>query len=151
MRCPKCSHLEDKVIDSRAANNGAIIRRRRMCLRCGHRFTTYEEVVRAKLRVVKRDGRHEDLDRNKLVSGIHRACEKRPIGTEEIESMVDGIIEELEAEHERDVPSHAIGKKVMDRLEKLDEVAFVRFASVYRRFKDVNQFLSAIGGLIGKE
>jgi transcriptional repressor NrdR len=151
MRCPKCSHLEDKVIDSRAANNGAVIRRRRMCLRCGHRFTTYEEVVRAKLRVIKRDGRHEDMDRNKLVSGIQRACEKRPISSEEIESMVDSIMEELEAEHERDVPSHAIGKKVMDRLEKLDEVAFVRFASVYRRFKDVNQFLSAIGGLIGKE
>ena len=151
MRCPKCSHLEDKVIDSRAANNGAVIRRRRMCLRCGHRFTTYEEVVRAKLRVVKRDGRHEDMDRNKLGSGIQRACEKRPISSEEIESMVDSIMEELEAEHERDVPSHAIGKKVMDRLEKLDEVAFVRFASVYRRFKDVNQFLSAIGGLIGKE
>jgi len=151
MRCPKCSHLEDKVIDSRAANNGAVIRRRRMCLRCGHRFTTYEEVVRAKRRVIKRDGRHEDMDRNKLVSGIQRACEKRPISSEEIESMVDSIMEELEAEHERDVPSHAIGKKVMDRLEKLDEVAFVRFASVYRRFKDVNQFLSAIGGLIGKE
>jgi len=151
MRCPKCSHLEDKVIDSRAANNGAVIRRRRMCLRCGRRFTTYEEVVRAKLRVIKRDGRHEDMDRNKLVSGILRACEKRPISSEEIESMVDSITEEIEAEHERDVPSHMIGKKVMDRLEKLDEVAFVRFASVYRRFKDVNQFRSAIDGLIGKE
>ncbi len=151
MRCPKCSHLEDKVIDSRAANNGAVIRRRRTCLRCGHRFTTYEEVVRAKLRVIKRDGRHEDLDRDKLVSGVQRACEKRPISSDDIETLVDSIIEEVEAEHERDVPSQVIGKKVMDRLEKLDEVAFVRFASVYRRFKDVNQFLSAIGGLIGKE
>ena len=151
MRCPKCSHIEDKVIDSRAANNGAVIRRRRMCLRCGHRFTTYEEVVRAKLRVTKRDGRHEDMDRNKLVNGILRACEKRPISSEDIETMVDGILEELEAEHERDVPSDMIGKKVMDRLERLDEVAFVRFASVYRRFKDVNQFRSAIDGLIGKE
>ena len=151
MRCPKCSHLEDKVIDSRSVNTGAVIRRRRMCLRCGHRFTTYEEVVRAKLRVVKRDGRHEDMDRNKLISGVLRACEKRPIGSEEIESLVDGIIEELESEYERDVPSQMIGQKVMDRLEKLDEVAFVRFASVYRRFKDVNQFLSAIGGLIEKE
>ena len=149
MRCPKCSHIEDKVIDSRAANNGAVIRRRRMCLRCGHRFTTYEEVVRAKLRVTKRDGRHEDMDRNKLVNGILRACEKRPISSEDIETMVDGILEELEAEHERDVPSDMIGKKVMDRLERLDEVAFVRFASVYRRFKDVNQFRSAIDGLIG--
>jgi transcriptional repressor NrdR len=151
MRCPKCSHLEDRVIDSRAARNGAVIRRRRVCLRCGHRFTTYEEIVRTQLRVIKRNGLYEDLDRKKIVSGIERACEKRPVSTEQIEGMVDGIMEELEAEYDRDVPSHAIGKKVMDRLEKLDEVAFVRFASVYRRFKDVNQFLSAIQGMIGKE
>ena len=151
MRCPKCAHLEDKVIDSRGARNGAVIRRRRMCLRCGHRFTTYEEVVRAQLRVIKRDGLYEDLDRGKLASGISRACEKRPISAEDIESMVDGIIDELESEYERDVPSQVIGKKVMDRLEKIDEVAFVRFASVYRRFKDVNQFLSAIEGIIDKE
>jgi transcriptional repressor NrdR len=151
MRCPKCGHLEDKVIDSRAANNGSVIRRRRMCMRCGHRFTTYEEVVKAKLRVVKRDGRLEDFDRGKLVSGIERACEKRPISTEQIEKLVEGIVDELESEHEREVPSQAIGKKVMDRLEKLDEVAFVRFASVYRRFRDVNQFLSAIKGMIGRD
>lgn len=151
MRCPKCDHLEDKVIDSRSARNNAVIRRRRMCLRCGHRFTTYEEVVKAKLRVIKRDGRHEELDRTKLVSGIERACEKRPIGTDEIEGIVDSLIDELESEYEKEVPSNAIGRKVMERLEKLDEVAFVRFASVYRRFKDVNQFLSAVEGLIGKE
>jgi transcriptional repressor NrdR len=151
MRCPKCSHLEDKVIDSRSARNGSTIRRRRMCLRCGHRFTTYEEILRAKLRVAKRDGRHEDLDRRKLISGIERACEKRPVDSNEIEAIVDSIIDELEAEYEREVPSHVIGKKVMDRLEKLDEVAFVRFASVYRRFKDVNQFVSAIQGLVVKE
>ena len=151
MRCPKCSNQEDKVIDSRSANNDAVIRRRRMCLRCGHRFTTYEEEIRAKLRIVKRDGRHEDIDRNKLISGIERACEKRPISTEQITNLVDGIIEELESEYENDVPSHALGEKVMERLEKLDEIAFVRFASVYRRFKDVNQFLSAVKGLIGKE
>jgi len=151
MRCPKCEHLEDKVIDSRSARNNAVIRRRRMCLRCGHRFTTYEEVVKARLRVIKRDGRHEELDRAKLVSGIQRACEKRPIGAEKIDSIVDGLIDELESEYEKEVPSSAIGRKVMERLEKLDEVAFVRFASVYRRFKDVNQFLSAVEGLIGKE
>lgn len=151
MRCPKCGHLEDKVIDSRAANNGSVIRRRRMCMKCGHRFTTYEEVVKAKLRVMKRDGRLEDFDRGKLVSGVERACEKRPISTEQIEKLVDGIVDELESEHEREVPSHVIGKKVMDRLEKMDEVAFVRFASVYRRFRDVNQFLSAIKGMIGKD
>jgi transcriptional repressor NrdR len=151
VRCPKCGHLEDKVIDSRSARSGAVIRRRRMCLRCGHRFTTYEEVVKARLRVVKRDGRHEDLSREKLIAGIERACEKRPISSEAIEAVVDGILEELENEYEREVPSQAVGEKVMQRLEKLDEVAFVRFASVYRRFKDVNQFVSAIENLIGKE
>ena len=140
MRCPKCSHIEDKVIDSRSANNGAVIRRRRMCLKCGYRFTTYEEVVKAKLRVIKSDGRHEELNRNKLISGIERACEKRPIGADKIEKMVDEIVEELESEYEREVPSQAIGKKVIDRLEKLDEVAFVRFASVYRQFEDVGEF-----------
>jgi transcriptional repressor NrdR len=122
-----------------------------MCLRCGHRFTTFEEVVRAKLRVAKRDGISEDLDRGKIVRGIERACEKRPVTAAQIESLVDAIIDELENEYERDVPSQAIGKKVMDRLEKLDEVAYVRFASVYRRFRDVNQFLSAIEGMMGKE
>ena len=151
MRCPKCEHLEDKVIDSRSARNNSVIRRRRMCLRCGHRFTTYEEIVKAKMRVVKRDGRHEELDRTKLVNGIERACEKRPISADEIESIVDSLIDELESEYEKEVPSSAIGRKVMERLEKLDEVAFVRFASVYRRFKDVNQFLSAVEGLMGKE
>lgn len=150
MRCPKCAHLEDKVIDSRAARNGAVIRRRRVCLGCGYRFTTYEEVLRAKLRVIKCDGRHEELDRGKLVSGIIRACEKRPISAEDIDGLVDSIIDELESEYEREVPSEVIGRKVMDRLEKLDDIAFVRFASVYRRFKDVNQFLSEIEGMIDR-
>ena len=151
MRCPRCSHLEDKVIDSRSAGNGSVIRRRRMCLDCGYRYTTYEEIVRTQLRVTKRDGRCEPIDREKLMGGIVRACEKRPISTETIESMVVGIIDELESEYERDVPSQAVGKKVMDRLETLDEIAYVRFASVYKNFRDVNQFLSAINGLIGKE
>jgi len=122
-----------------------------MCLQCGHRFTTYEEIVKTKLRIIKRDGRHEDLDRAKLISGIERACEKRPVSTADIENLVDGILDELDGEYEREVPSQIVGKKVMDRLEKLDEVAFVRFASVYRRFKDTNQFLNAIQGLIGKQ
>ena len=151
MRCPKCSNLEDKVIDSRSARNGAVIRRRRMCLACGHRFTTYEEVVKPQLRVVKRDGRHEELNRSKLINGIITACEKRPISVDNIETMVDGIIEEMENEYEREIPSLAIGRKVMECLEKKDEVAFVRFASVYRRFKDVNQFLTAVSGLIDKD
>lgn len=147
MRCPKCSNSEDKVIDSRGARHGNAIRRRRMCLACAHRFTTYEEVVRAKLRVVKRDGRHEELSRAKLAVGLDRACEKRPISSEQIEHLVDSIVEELENEFEREVPSHAIGKKVMVKLECLDDVAYVRFASVYRRFKDVKQFLGEIEGL----
>ena len=151
MRCPRCSHLEDKVIDSRSAGNGSVIRRRRMCLDCGFRFTTYEEIVRAQLRVTKRDGRSEPMDKEKLTGGIVRACEKRPVSAEVIESMVVSIIDELESEYERDVPSQAIGRKVMERLEQLDDIAYVRFASVYRNFRDVNQFLSAINGLIGKE
>jgi transcriptional repressor NrdR len=151
MRCPKCGHSEDRVIDSRSARNGSVIRRRRMCLHCRYRFTTYEEVVKPKLRVVKRDGRHEDLDPRKLVNGIERACEKRPVSAAAIEAMVDGIIEELESEYEREIPSRVIGQKVMDQLERTDDVAFVRFASVYRRFKDVNQFIGAIKGLIGKD
>jgi len=122
-----------------------------MCLRCGFRFTTYEEIVKAKLRVVKRDGVHEDFDRKKLIGGIMRACEKRPVSVEHIDAMVEQIMDSLESEFEREVPSQAIGKKVMDGLEKLDEVAYVRFASVYKRFKDVNQFLNAVEGLIGKE
>ena len=151
MRCPKCSSMDDKVIDSRAVRNGAAIRRRRSCLNCGHRFTTYEEIIRARLRVIKRDGRHEELSREKLLSGIERACEKRPVGAEQMEALVDQVIDELEREYEREVPSQAVGEKVMAGLEKLDEVAYVRFASVYRRVKDVNQFVSAIRGLINKE
>lgn len=151
MRCPKCSHQDDKVIDSRTVRNGDIIRRRRVCLKCGYRFTTYEEVVKAGLRVIKRDGRHEEFDRKKLHGGIQRACEKRPISVQQIDAVVDSILSELESEYEREVPSTIIGQKVMDKLEELDEVAYVRFASVYRRFRDVNQFLSEVEGLIGRE
>jgi transcriptional repressor NrdR len=143
--------LDDKVIDSRAIRNGDVIRRRRVCLQCGHRYTTYEEVVKTSLRVIKRDGRHEDLDRRKLLGGIERACEKRPISAQQIESMVDTILSQLEAEFEREVPTTVIGQKVMNQLEELDEVAYVRFASVYRRFRDVNQFLSEVESLIGRE
>lgn len=150
MRCPKCSHMEDKVLDSRVARNGDATRRRRMCARCGYRFTTYEEILRPKLKVIKTDGRHEDFDRNKLLSGIERACEKRSISITDIENMVDSLMEEIESEYEREVSSEILGQKVMDRLEKLDEVAFVRFASVYRRFRDVNQFVNAIQDMIGK-
>jgi transcriptional repressor NrdR len=142
--------VEDRVIDSRGARGGAVIRRRRVCARCGNRFTTYEEIVKARLRVIKRDGRHEDFDRQKLVDGIHRACEKRPINAEQIDAAVDAICDALESDYEREVPSEVIGTKVMDRLREMDEVAYVRFASVYRRFRDVNEFLNAVQGLISK-
>lgn len=150
MRCPKCLHVEDRVMDTRVSRNGDATRRRRVCLKCGYRFTTYEEVLRPKLKVIKTDGRHEALDRAKLLSGIERACDKRSISVVEIENLVDSIIEEVESEYEREVSSDILGQKVMDRLEKLDEVAFVRFASVYRRFRDVNQFVNAIQDMIGK-
>lgn len=150
MRCPKCSHMEDKVLDSRVARNGDATRRRRVCMRCGYRFTTYEEIVRPKLRVIKSDGRHEEFKREKLTGGIERACEKRPISAGDIERLVDSLVEEVESEYEREVSSKILGQKVMNRLETLDEVAFVRFASVYRKFRDVNQFVNAIQDMIGK-
>ena len=151
MRCPKCGHMNDKVIDSRAARDGNSIRRRRVCLQCDHRFTTYEEILKASLRVMKRDGRTEEFDRQKLLRGITRACQKRSVTMEKMEEIVSSIINELDSEYDRDVPSTAIGEKVMERLEKLDEVAYVRFASVYRQFKDVNQFLTEIRGLVNRE
>lgn len=148
MRCPRCSHSEDKVIDSRASRAGDVIRRRRVCVSCGHRFTTREEVVKIALHIIKRDGRREELSREKLINGIARACEKRPVSLEDIETIVDNIITELGNDFEREVTSDIIGEKVMERLEKIDEVAYVRFASVYRRFKDVNQFINAIQGMV---
>ena len=151
MKCPKCEHRENKVIDSREVREGASIRRRRLCLNCGHRFTTYEEVLRAALQVIKRDGRREELSREKLMQGIAIACQKRPISIQQIEQMTNSVITQVEAEFEREVPSTALGTKVMAMLEKLDEVAYVRFASVYRRFKDVNQFMNEAERLIGRE
>jgi transcriptional repressor NrdR len=142
--------MDDKVLDSRAARDGSAVRRRRACLECGQRFTTYEEIVKDELRVVKRDSRREELSRLKLMSGIMRACEKRPVSPGQIESMVDEIIEEVEHEFENEVPSSAIGQKVMSKLERLDEVAYVRFASVYKRFADVNQFLNAVKDIVAK-
>jgi transcriptional repressor NrdR len=151
MRCPKCTQSDDKVIDSRSIRSGEVIRRRRVCSKCGHRFTTYEEVVKATLRVLKRDGRHEDFDRDKLQAAIEHAAIKRPISEPQIELLVDEIVQEIDTEYEREVPSTVIGRKVMDKLEKLDEVAFLRFASVYRRFRDASQFLSEIENLIGRQ
>jgi len=151
MKCPKCEHRENKVIDSREVREGSAIRRRRLCLNCGHRFTTYEEVLRAALQVIKRDGRREELSRDKLMQSIAIACQKRPISIQQLEQMTSSVITQAEAEFEREVPSTALGTKVMVLLEKLDEVAYVRFASVYRRFKDVNQFMNEAERLIGRE
>ena len=151
MRCPKCTHDDDKVIDSRTIRNGEVIRRRRVCSQCGHRFTTYEEVVKAILHVLKRDGRHEDFSRPKLRAAIAHAAIKRPISDPQMDLLVDDIVHEIETEYEREVPSTVIGRKVMDKLEKVDEVAFLRFASVYRRFRDASQFLSEIENLIGRQ
>ncbi len=144
MRCPKCAGVDDKVVDSRSNRDGLLIRRRRECLKCGARFTTHEEILREKLRVKKRDGQYEEFDRRKLLAGIEKACEKRPVSTERIESLADRVIFELENEFGREVPSMKIGERVMDHLRQLDEVAYVRFASVYRQFRDAEQFIDEI-------
>lgn len=144
MRCPKCGHLDDKVLDSRSAHDGKAIRRRRECLACSHRFTTFEEILKDELSVIKRDGRREDFSRQKLVSGISRACQKRPVTNAQIEKIVDSIIDELQRRDGTDIRSMEIGEMVMRALEGIDQVAYVRFASVYKRFEDVNQFKRAI-------
>lgn len=147
MRCPKCGEQEDKVIDSRAWKDGAVIRRRRECLACGQRFTTYEEIEREDIRVLKRDGRYEAFDKRKLSSGIEKACEKRPISPEVLQRTVDEIIDELVKTYDREIPTVAIGEKIMIRLRKLDEVAYVRFASVYRKFRDIKEFVNEVQSL----
>ena len=150
MLCPKCRHTDDKVIDSRASRDGALIRRRRECIQCGHRFTTYEEAEREELFVVKRDGRREKLDRRKLMTGFQKACEKRPVSTDQIERAVEEIIKELGDRYDREVPATAIGEAVMEQLRKLDEVAYVRFASVYRQFRDISEFVHTIQEMSSK-
>ena len=151
MRCPKCEDRENRVIDSREVRNGDAIRRRRVCVGCGHRFTTYEEIQRAHLQVTKRDGRREELSREKLVKSLNIACRKRHISVEQIERIADTIIMESESEFEKEIPSIMLGKKVMTALEKLDEVAYIRYASVYRRFRDAGQFMNEVERLIGRE
>lgn len=151
MRCPKCGGQDDKVIDSRASREGATIRRRRQCLACGFRFTTYEEVERAGLVVLKRDGRREEFSNEKLLSGIRKACQKRPISPKVIEDLVDEIVNEVTDKYEREVPGEVIGKLVMDGLRRIDEVAYVRFASVYRRFQEATDFVHEVKKLGGKQ
>jgi transcriptional repressor NrdR len=144
MRCPKCGVQDDRVVDSRESKDGVLIRRRRECLRCQTRFTTYEEIHREKLRVQKRNGEYEEFDRRKLLTGIEKACEKRPVSSEEIEALAERAITELENEYGRDIPSQKLGERVMQHLLKFDQVAYVRFASVYRQFDDVDQFVEEI-------
>ncbi|MFV0416111.1 MAG: transcriptional regulator NrdR [Chthoniobacterales bacterium] len=144
MRCPKCSSAEDKVIDSRLSKEGDTIRRRRECLACQNRFTTYEQVERVELRTIKRDGRHEPFDRQKLISGFIKACEKRPIGVAKIEECVENILNDFEATQVREVTTQEIGLKAMEQLHALDPVAYVRYASIYRAFEEVGEFLEEI-------
>ena len=146
MRCPKCGFRDDKVIDSRQSRDSSSIRRRRVCLQCSYRFTTYEEIERTELRVIKRDRTHEQFDRRKLVASLAKACEKRPISIVLLEQAVDEIVHELETSG-REVQSTAIGTKVLEKLKDIDEVAYLRYASVHRRFEGVDQFVEAVQAL----
>ena len=150
MRCPFCQHMEDRVIDSRLSKEGDMIRRRRECSHCLRRFTTYERVEETLPLVIKKDGRRENFDRNKILIGLHKACEKRPISVEVLEKLVDRIEQRLQESAEREVPSQVIGERIMEELQNLDEVAYVRFASVYRSFKDVNEFMHEVKELLEK-
>jgi len=151
MICPFCGTNEDKVIDSREAAEGAAVRRRRECLKCQRRYTTYERLEESPLLVVKRDGRRESFDRKKILSGVLKACEKRPIPMDQMEAIVDEVEREIGRQFEKEVSSVEIGQRVMERLAQLDDVAYVRFASVYRSFKDINQFMKELRDLLSKK
>ena len=148
MKCPYCSYEESKVIDSRSADDGERIRRRRECLRCGKRFTTHEVIETVPIIVVKRDKSRGVFDRNKLTGGILRACEKRPVSIEQIENMVNDIEAQLQSSLDREITSKQIGELAMDQLKNIDEVSYVRFASVYRQFKDINTFMDELNKLL---
>lgn len=148
MKCPYCSYGESRVIDSRPTDEGERIRRRRECLKCGKRFTTYEVIETVPVVVIKKDRSRETFDRNKLLNGLLRACEKRPVSLDTLENVVDEIQNTLQNSLEREVPSSRIGEYAMDRLKDIDEVAYVRFASVYRQFKDVHSFMEELSRLI---
>ena len=151
MRCPFCGHLQDRVVDSREAQDGQATRRRRECLGCARRFTTYERVEESLPSLVKKDGRRESFDRRKIVEGMRRACQKRPVSQERIDEMATRVERRLQEAGEREVPSSAVGELVMEMLRAEDPVAYVRFASVYRDFRDVGEFTAAVLGLQGKE
>lgn len=151
MRCTKCGCLEDRVIDSRASREGSTIRRRRECLRCGNRFTTYEQIEHEGLMVIKRDGRSEEFSKEKLFSGIKMACRKRPVSAKAIHDLVERIMDEIAQKYDKEVPSMAIGERVMEYLRETDPVAYVRFASVYRRFDQPSQFIQEIQKIEGQQ
>ena len=147
MKCLYCGNLEDKVVDSRLSAEGNSIRRRRECLKCERRFTTYEHIEEAPLMVVKKDSRRQPFERKKLLAGLIKACEKRPISMEQLEDLIDKIESTLRRNYDKEVKSEEIGELVMKKLQDLDEIAYVRFASVYRQFRDVDQFMKALKGL----
>lgn len=152
MKCPRCGEDNDRVVDSRAVRDGGAVRRRRECLACGERFTTYEAIETRPLLVIKKDGRRVEYDRAKVVAGIAKACEKRPVPAERIEAMADAVESEIAGSLAREVPSQTIGRLVMEQLRGVDEVAYVRFASVYRSFRDVEEFMTELRGLLdGRE
>ncbi len=151
MRCPYCGSDNDRVVDSRESREGAVIRRRRECGACRRRFTSYETVEAIPLIVVKRDGRREPFDRNKLLRGLLKACEKRPVETQALEAICDAIETTLHGREPREMKSAEIGARVMERLKDLDQVAYVRFASVYRRFEDLGDFVDELKALLGRK
>ena len=148
MKCPFCSHVEDKVVDSRESKEGEVIRRRRECLSCGKRLTSYERIDQIPHLVVKKDGRREPFDREKVLAGLLKACQKRPVPVKTLEAIVDRVEAMIHETPDREVPAEKVGEELMDRLRELDKVAFVRFASVYRDFKDVDQFMATLKGLL---
>jgi transcriptional repressor NrdR len=151
MKCPSCHYVETKVIDSRLSGDGTSIRRRRECLKCEKRFTTYEYVEQVPLMVVKRDGRRQPFDRNKIVTGLIKACEKRPVSIDKMEEVTSEIERTVQKKYDREVSSKELGEIIMEKLATLDEVAYVRFASVYRQFKDVNQFMNELRVILDKD
>ena len=141
MKCPGCSGMENKVIDSRLNKEGDVIRRRRECLSCTDRFTTYEKLERSLPLLIKKDGRREEFNREKIISGVRKACQKRPVSTKDIEDLVDRVEQHIQDLGEKEIPAVKVGEKVIQEIYNLDDVAYVRFASVYRSFKDVNEFM----------
>ena len=149
MKCPYCAHLGDKVVDSRESKEGEVIRRRRECLGCGRRFTSYERIDEIPYMVIKKDGSRERFERQKLVSGLLKACEKRPVSMSSIEKVADRVEGALQDKPEKEISTEEIGAFVMNELRRLDKVAYVRFASVYRHFRDINEFMSELKDLLG--